>query len=94
MSTLHLPGVHKPVPTWDLLCSSSSVSVAPGHCPLSLTLSEGEQLMLLLRVPFAGSPLLMPKTQPTGSPRVTVYTLPKQAGFCADMGGKACSLHP
>lgn len=76
---LRLSDVHKPTPTQDLLCSSSSASGAPGHCWLSLTLPEGEPLILMLRTPFAGSPLLMPRMQPLNNASPIVCTFPDQA---------------
>lgn len=86
--TLNLSDVHKPIPTPDLLCSSSSVSDALGHCPLSLTLPEGEPLRLMVKVTFAGFPLLTPKMQPPDDPSATVCTQATQAAFGADWGEK------
>lgn len=50
--------------------------------------------MLVLKAPFACSPLLMPRMQPPDNPRAIVCTLPEQRQVRVDIGEKACSLYP
>lgn len=91
--TLCLSSVHKPIPIQDLLCSSSA-SVAPGHCWLSMTLPE-ELLILMLR----GNPLKAPRYSCQGCglfiiPEPRFAHFQNRAQFCADMRRKVTSLCP